>query len=184
MSVELKQFEEKMKKSVENLANDYTTIRAGRANPHVLDKSTVDYYGTPSNLQSVANISVAEARTLVIQPWEASLVKEIEKAILVSDLGLTPNNDGKVIRLSFPELTEERRKELVKDVKKKGEDSKIAIRNIRRDANDLAKKQQKANEISEDEQKDAETSIQKMTDEYVSKIDKMIDEKSKEIMTV
>lgn len=173
-----------MKKSVENLANDYTTIRAGRANPHVLDKITVDYYGTPSNLQSVANISVAEARTLVIQPWEASLVKEIEKAILVSDLGLTPNNDGKVIRLSFPELTEERRKELVKDVKKKGEDSKIAIRNIRRDANDLAKKQQKANEISEDEQKDAETSIQKMTDEYVSKIDKMIDEKSKEIMTV
>ena len=184
MSVELKQFEDKMKKTVENLANDYTTIRAGRANPHVLDKITVDYYGTPSNLQSVANISVADARTLVIQPWEASLVKEIEKAILVSDLGLTPNNDGKVIRLSFPELTEERRKELVKDVKKKGEDSKIAIRNIRRDANDLAKKQQKANEISEDEQKDAETSIQKMTDEYVSKIDKMIDEKSKEIMTV
>lgn len=184
MSVELKQFEDKMKKTVENLANDYTTIRAGRANPHVLDKITVDYYGTPSNLQSVANISVAEARTLVIQPWEASLVKEIEKAILVSDLGLTPNNDGKVIRLSFPELTEERRKELVKDVKKKGEDSKIAIRNIRRDANDLAKKQQKANEISEDEQKDAETSIQKMTDEYVSRIDKMIDEKSKEIMTV
>lgn len=184
MSVELKQFEDKMKKTVENLANDYTTIRAGRANPHVLDKITVDYYGTPSNLQSVANISVAEARTLVIQPWEASLVKEIEKAILVSDLGLTPNNDGKVIRLSFPELTEERRKELVKDVKKKGEESKIAIRNIRRDANDLAKKQQKANEISEDEQKDAETSIQKMTDEYVSRIDKMIDEKSKEIMTV
>ena len=184
MSVELKQFEDKMNKTVENLANDYTTIRAGRANPHVLDKITVDYYGTPSNLQSVANISVAEARTLVIQPWEASLVKEIEKAILVSDLGLTPNNDGKVIRLSFPDLTEERRKELVKDVKKQGEDSKIAIRNIRRDANDLAKKQQKANEISEDEQKDAETSIQKMTDEYVSKIDKMIDEKSKEIMTV
>ena len=184
MSVELKQFEDKMNKTVENLANDYTTIRAGRANPHVLDKITVDYYGTPSNLQSVANISVSEARTLVIQPWEASLVKEIEKAILLSDLGLTPNNDGKVIRLSFPELTEERRKELVKDVKKKGEDSKIAIRNIRRDANDLAKKQQKANEISEDEQKDAETSIQKMTDEYVSKIDKMIDEKSKEIMTV
>ena len=184
MSVELKQFEDKMNKTVENLANDYTTIRAGRANPHVLDKITVDYYGTPSNLQSVANISVAEARTLVIQPWEASLVKEIEKAILVSDIGLTPNNDGKVIRLSFPELTEERRKELVKDVKKKGEDSKVAIRNIRRDANDMAKKQQKANEISEDEQKDAETSIQKMTDEYVSKIDSMIDDKSKEIMTV
>ena len=184
MSVELKQFEDKMKKTVENLASDYTTIRAGRANPHVLDKITVDYYGAPSNLQSVANISVSEARTLVIQPWEPGLIKEIEKAILVSDLGLTPNNDGKVIRLSFPELTEERRKELVKDVKKKGEDSKIAVRNIRRDANDMVKKQQKANEISEDEQKDAETSIQKMTDEYVSKIENMVDEKSKEIMTV
>ena len=175
---------DKMNKTVENLASDYTTIRAGRANPHILDKITVDYYGTPSNLQSVANISVSEARTLLIQPWEPSLIKEIEKAILVSDIGLTPNNDGKVIRLSFPELTEERRKELVKDVKKKGEDSKVAIRNIRRDANDMAKKQQKANEISEDEQKDAETSIQKMTDEYVSKIDSMIDDKSKEIMTV
>ena len=184
MSGELKQFEDKMNKTVENLASDYTTIRAGRANPHILDKITVDYYGTPSNLQSVANISVSEARTLLIQPWEPSLIKEIEKAILVSDIGLTPNNDGKVIRLSFPELTEERRKELVKDVKKKGEDSKVAIRNIRRDANDMAKKQQKANEISEDEQKDAETSIQKMTDEYVSKIDSMIDDKSKEIMTV
>lgn len=119
MSVELKEFEDKMKKSVENLANDYTTIRAGRANPHVLDKITVDYYGAPSNLQSVANISVSEARTLVIQPWEPSLIKDIEKAILVSDLGLTPNNDGRVIRLTFPELTEDRRKELVKDVKKK-----------------------------------------------------------------
>lgn len=184
MSIELSQFEDKMKKSVENLANEYTTIRAGRANPHILDKITVDYYGTPSTLQTVANISVSEARTLIIQPWEASLIKDIEKAILASDLGLTPNNDGKVIRLSFPELTEERRKELVKEVKKKGEDSKVAVRNIRRDANDMAKKQQKANEISEDELKDAETSIQKMTDEYVNKIDGMIDDKSKEIMTV
>ncbi len=184
MSVELKEFEDKMKKSVENLANDYTTIRAGRANPHVLDKITVDYYGAPSNLQSVANISVSEARTLVIQPWEPSLIKDIEKAILVSDLGLTPNNDGRVIRLTFPELTEDRRKELVKDVKKKGEECKVAIRNIRRDANDMAKKQQKANEISEDEQKDAEDDIQKMTDGYVNKVDKMIDDKSKEIMTV
>lgn len=184
MSIELSQFEDKMKKSIENLANEYTTIRAGRANPHILDKITVDYYGTPSSLQTVANISVSEARTLIIQPWEASLIKDIEKAILTSDLGLTPNNDGKVIRLSFPELTEERRKELVKDVKKKGEDTKVAVRNIRRDANDMAKKQQKANEISEDELKDAETSIQKMTDEYVSKIDSMIDDKSKEIMTV
>lgn len=184
MSVELKEFEDKMKKSVANLANDYTTIRAGRANPHVLDKITVDYYGAPSNLQSVANISVSEARTLVIQPWEPGLIKEIEKAILVSDLGLTPNNDGRVIRLTFPELTEERRKELVKDVKKKGEECKVVIRNIRRDANDVSKKQLKANEISEDEQKDAEDDIQKMTDEYVKKIDKMIDDKSKEIMTV
>ncbi len=184
MGIELNQFEDKMKKSIDALANDYTTIRAGRANPHVLDKIMVDYYGTPSNIQSVANVSVSEARTLVIQPWEASLIKEIEKAILVSDLGLTPNNDGKVIRLTFPELTEERRKELAKDIKKKGEDSKVAVRNIRRDANDFVKKQQKANEISEDEQKDAETKIQKLTDDYVSKIDKMIEEKSKEIMTV
>lgn len=184
MSVELKEFEDRMNKSVENLASDYTTIRAGRANPHVLDKITVDYYGAPSSLQSVANISVSEARTIVIQPWEPSLIKEIEKAILVSDLGLTPNNDGRAIRLVFPELTEERRKELVKDVKKKGEECKVAVRNIRRDANDMAKKQQKANEISEDEHKDAEADIQKMTDEYINKIDKMIEGKSKEIMTV
>ena len=143
MSVSLGQFEEKMNKSIESLANEYTTIRAGRANPHVLDRISVDYYGQPTNLQSVANISVSEARTLVIQPWETSLIKEIEKAILVSDLGLTPNNDGKVIRLTFPELTEERRKDLTKDVKKKGEDAKVAIRNIRRDANDYIKKEQK-----------------------------------------
>lgn len=184
MSVELDQFKEKMTKSIDSLANEYTTIRAGRANPHVLDKITIEYYGQPTNLQSVANVSVSEARTLVIQPWEASMVKEIEKAILVSDLGLTPNNDGKVIRLTFPELTEERRKELVKDVKKKGENAKVAIRNIRRDANDMIKKQQKANEISEDEQKTAESDIQKMTDDFVAKIDQMIDDKSKEIMTV
>lgn len=184
MSIELDQYKEKMTRSVENLSNEYATIRAGRANPHILDKITVDYYGQPTNLQSVANISVSEARTLVIQPWEASMIKEIEKAILTSDLGLTPNNDGKAVRLVFPELTEDRRKELVKDVKKKGEDAKVAIRNIRRDANDAAKKQQKANEISEDEQKDAEADIQKLTDEYVGKIDKMVEAKSKEIMTV
>lgn len=184
MSIELDQYEEKMNKSVENLSNEYATIRAGRANPHILDKITVDYYGQPTNLQSVANISVSEARTLVIQPWEASMIKEIEKAIMTSDLGLTPNNDGKAVRLVFPELTEDRRKELVKDVKKKGEDAKVAIRNIRRDANDAAKKQQKANEISEDEQKDAEADIQKLTDEYVGKIDQMVEAKSKEIMTV
>lgn len=184
MSIELDQYKEKMTKSVENLSNEYATIRAGRANPHILDKITVDYYGQPTNLQSVANISVSEARTLVIQPWEASMIKEIEKAIITSDLGLTPNNDGKAVRLVFPELTEDRRKELVKDVKKKGEDAKVAIRNIRRDANDAAKKQQKANEISEDEQKDAEADIQKLTDEYVGKIDQMVEAKSKEIMTV
>ena len=184
MSVELKEYKEKMGKSIDSLASEYTSIRAGRANPHILDKVTVDYYGQPTNLQSVANISVSEARTLVIQPWEASLIKEIEKAIMVSDIGITPNNDGKAIRLSFPELTEERRKELVKDVKKKGEGAKVAIRNIRRDANDMIKKQQKANEISEDEQKDAEDEIQKMTDEFIAKIDTMVEDKSKEIMTV
>ena len=129
MSVELKEYKEKMCKSIDSLASEYTSIRAGRANPHILDKITVDYYGQPTNLQSVANISVSEARTLVIQPWEASLIKEIENAIMVSDIGITPNNDGKVIRLSVPELTEERRKELVKDVKKKGEGAKVAIRN-------------------------------------------------------
>lgn len=184
MSMELEEYQEKMNKSLDSLANEYTTIRAGRANPHVLDKISVDYYGQPANLQSVANISVSEARTLVIQPWEASMIKEIEKAILVSDLGLTPNNDGKAIRLTFPELTEERRKELVKDIKKKGENTKVAVRNIRRDANDAMKKQQKANEISEDELKTAEADVQKLTDEYIAKIDNMVDEKSKEIMTV
>lgn len=184
MSVEINQYEEKMQKSIDSLGNEYTTIRAGRANPHVLDKITVDYYGSPSNLQAVANISVSEARTLVIQPWETGLIKDIEKAILASDLGLTPNNDGKAVRLTFPELTEDRRKELAKDVKKKGDNAKVAVRNIRREANDAIKKQQKANEISEDEQKDLEDKIQKLTDQYVKKIDGMIDDKTKEIMTV
>ena len=184
MDERVQKYEQKMTKTLNGFEEELTTIRAGRANPHILDKITVDYYGQPTNLQSVANISVSEARTLVIQPWEASLIKEIEKAIMVSDIGITPNNDGKVIRLSFPELTEERRKELVKDVKKKGEGAKVAIRNIRRDANDMIKKQQKANEISEDEQKDAEDEIQKMTDEFIAKIDTMVEDKSKEIMTV
>ena len=184
MSVELKQYEEKMNKTLDSLSGEYTTIRAGRANPHVLDKITVDYYGTQSNLQAVANISVSEARTLVIQPWEASLIKEIEKAILTSDLGLTPNNDGKAIRLTFPELTEERRKDLVKDVRKKGENAKVAIRNIRRDANEAFKKMNKNNELTEDDQKDLETKVQKMTDKYIADIDKAIEEKTKEIMTV
>lgn len=182
--MDLNNFEEKMQKSVANLENEYTAIRAGRANPRILDRIQVDYYGTPSPLQSVANISVPEARMIQIQPWDASLIKDIEKAILSSDLGLTPANDGKMIRLVFPELTEERRKELVKDVKKKGEEAKVAIRNIRRDANDAVKKALKANEISEDEQKQTEDRIQKLTDQYVAKVDKAIEGKSNEVMTV
>ena len=180
----LTQYEEKMTKTVENLEGEYATIRAGRANPHILDKITVDYYGTPTPFQQVANVSVPEARMIQIQPWETSLLKEIEKAILTSDLGLTPTNDGKVIRLVFPELTEDRRKELVKDIKKKGENTKVAIRNIRRDANDAIKKLSKDTDMSEDEVKKNEDSIQKLTDKYVAQVDKMIDEKSKEIMTV
>lgn len=180
----LQQYEEKMDKSLDSLLNEFSSIRAGRANPHVLDKIRIDYYGQPTPLQQVANISVPEARTLMIQPWESSLIKEIEKAILCSDLGITPNNDGKAVRLNFPELTEDRRKEMSKDVKKKGESAKVAIRNIRRDANDAFKKQNKANEISEDELKDLEDKVQKLTDKYVDKVDKAVDEKCKEIMTV
>ena len=182
--MELNQYEEKMKKSLANLEEEYGAIRAGRANPRILVRIQVDYYGTPTSLQGVANISVPEARMIQIQPWDAGLIKDIEKAILASDLGLTPANDGKVIRLVFPELTEERRKELVKDVKKKGEETKVAIRNIRRDANDAVKKEAKANEISEDDQKQLEDKIQKLTDGYVKKIDQAIDAKSTEVMTV
>ena len=180
----LKQFEDKMQKSLDSMANDFMTIRAGRANPNILNKLTVDYYGTPTPLQQVANINVPEPRMIQIQPWEASLVKEIEKAILTSDLGLNPTNDGKVIRLVFPELTEERRKELAKDIKKKGENAKVAIRNIRRDANDAFKKQNKANEVSEDELKELENDTQKITDKYIAKIDGAVEEKTKEILTV
>ncbi|MCR5216207.1 MAG: ribosome recycling factor [Lachnospiraceae bacterium] len=184
MMSDLSMFEQKMEKSLEALKTDFTTIRAGRANPHILDHLRVDYYGTPSSIQQVANVSVPEARMIQIQPWEASLIKEIEKAILVSDLGLTPNNDGKVIRLIFPELTEERRKELVKDIKKKGENAKVVVRNVRRDAMDDSKKQVKAGEISEDEQKNLEVDIQKLTDKYIDLIDKAIDAKSQELLTV
>lgn len=180
----LEQYEEKMDKSLDSLLNEFASIRAGRANPHVLDKIRVDYYGQPTPLQQVANISVPEARTLMIQPWESSLIKEIEKAILCSDLGITPNNDGKSVRLNFPELTEDRRKEIAKDVKKKGENAKVAIRNVRRDANDAFKKQNKASEISEDELKDLEDKVQKLTDKYVDKVDKAVEEKTKEILTV
>ena len=180
----IKKCEEKMTKTCENLDGEFANIRAGRANPNLLNRIMVEYYGTPTPMQQVGNISVPEPRIIQINPWEKSLLKAIEKAILASDLGITPTNDGKVIRLVFPELTEERRKELVKDVKKKGENAKVAIRNIRRDANDSFKKQNKANEISEDELKTMEDKIQKMTDKYVAEIDKAIEVKSKEILTV
>lgn len=180
----LTQFEEKMGKTLHNLETEYQGIRAGRANPHILDKIKVDYYGTMTPLQQVGNISVPEPRMLMIQPWESSLIKAIEKAILNSDIGINPTNDGKAIRLVFPELTEERRKDLVKDVKKKGEQAKVAVRNIRRDANDFLKKQNKANEISEDELKDYEEDVQKMTDKFIKEVDKAIDAKSQEILTI
>ena len=179
---DIKEFENKMSKTVDALKEDYVTIRAGRANPHILDKIKVDYYGTPTSLQQVANISVPEARMIQIQPWESSLIKEIEKAILVSDLGITPNNDGKVIRLIFPELTEDRRKELAKEVKKKGDNAKVAIRNVRRDANDLFKKQNKAGEISDDELKGTEDDIQKLTDKYVGIIVQQLKKKQKKFL--
>ena len=184
MDSRLAVFEEKMGKSLANLEEEFAGIRAGRANPHILDKLRVDYYGTPSPIQSVANVSVPEPRMIQIQPWEASMVKEIEKAIMCSDLGINPTNDGKVIRLVFPELTEERRKELAKDIKKKGENAKVAVRNIRRDAIDHLKKVGKEEDLSEDEVKDLEDTVQKLTDEYVAKVDKAVDAKSKEILTV
>lgn len=184
MDERIKVYDEKMTKTYNNLLAEFGTIRAGRANPNVLNKIKVDYYGTPTPLQQVGNITVPEPRVLQIQPWEASLVKAIEKAILTSDLGINPSNDGRIIRLIFPELTEERRKELVKDVKKKGEAAKVAVRNIRRDANENLKKMNKAGEISEDDQKDLETKVQKMTDKFIADIDKAVDEKSKEILTV
>ena len=184
MDDKLVMFEDKMGKSLANLEEEFAGIRAGRANPHVLDKLRVDYYGTPSPIQSVANVSVPEPRMIQIQPWEASMVKEIEKAILSSDLGINPTNDGKLIRLVFPELTEERRKELAKDIKKKGEGAKVAVRNIRRDAMDHFKKVGKAEDISEDEIKDLEDSVQKLTDKFIKKIDAAVDTKAKEILTV
>jgi ribosome recycling factor len=184
MDAKLEQYNTKMEKAIDNLKEDYTTIRAGRANPHLLNKLRVDYYGQSSSLQAVANISVPEARVLQIQPWESKMIKDIEKAIIASDLGLTPNNDGKVIRLVFPELTEERRKDLVKDVKKKAENAKIVVRNIRREANDAFKKMNKASEISEDEWKTLEGESQELTDSYIAQIDAIMEEKSKEILTV
>ena len=181
---ELKVYEGKMNKTLEVLLSDYAAIRAGRANPHVLDKIKVDYYGTPTPIQQVGNVSVPEARMIVIQPWEKSLLKAVEKAILTSELGINPNNDGNCIRLVFPEMTEERRKEVAKDVKKKGDAAKVAIRNIRRDANDAFKKMEKAGEMSEDDLKEATEKMQKLTDKMIEKVDKAVEEKTKEIMTV
>ena len=184
MDERLKVFEEKMEKSFQNLMEEFTSIRAGRANPHILDKLRVDYYGSPVPIQQVANVSIPEARLMQIQPWEASMVKAIEKAILTSDLGINPTKDGKMIRLVFPELTEERRKDLAKDIKKKGEAAKVAYRNIRRDANDAIKKLAKTDDLSEDEVAELEEVIQKMTDKFVVQADKAVEEKTKEILTV
>ena len=184
MNERLKPFEEKMKKTIGNLDGELSAIRAGRANPNVLNKIMVDYYGTPTPIQQVANVSVPEARMIQIQPWEKSMVREIEKAIMTSDLGINPTNDGTTVRLLFPELTEDRRKELVKDVKKKGEAAKVAVRNIRRDANDAYKKLKKEEDVSEDEIKELEDKVQKLTDKYIKDVDAAVEAKGKEIMTV
>lgn len=183
MDERITQYEAKMQKAYDNLVAEFAAIRAGRANPHILDKIKVDYYGTPTPIQQVGNISVPEARIILIQPWEKSLIKEIEKAIMTSDIGINPNNDGVAIRLVFPELTEDRRRELVKEIKKKGENNKIAIRNARRDGNDAFKKLAKS-EVSEDEIKELEDNLQKVTDNFIKDIDKLVEDKSKEILTV
>ncbi len=183
MDERIKIYDEKMTKTYNNLLSEFGSIRAGRANPHVLDRIMVDYYGSPTPIQQVGNVNVPEPRMIQIQPWESSMLKAIEKAIMTSDLGINPTNDGKVIRLVFPELTEERRKDLAKEVKKKGEAAKVAVRNIRRDANDAFKKL-KGSDVSEDTIKELEEQVQKLTDKYIKEVDKAIDEKSREIMTV
>lgn len=184
MDERLVRFEEKMQKSLEAMNKDFAAIRAGRANPKILDQIQVDYYGTPTPIQQVANVSVPEPRLIQIQPWEKAMVKEIEKAIQISDIGINPTNDGQVIRLVFPELTEERRKDIAKDVKKRGEDAKVAMRNIRRDANDHIKKLSKEDDISEDQIKDLEKEAQKLTDDFIEKIDKAVAVKTEEILKV
>jgi ribosome recycling factor len=183
MNEKVKVYSDKMNKAYDFLVEDLATVRAGRANPHVLDKIRVDYYGTPTPIQQVGNVSVPEARIIQIAPWEKNMLKEIEKAILTSDIGINPTNDGTVIRLIFPELTEERRKQLSKDIKKKGEDAKVAVRNVRRDGNEAFKKL-KGTEVSEDEISDLTDELQKITDDFVKKIDATIEAKTKEIMTV
>ena len=183
MNERLKSFNDKMQKSFDFLRDDLASIRAGRAHPHVLDKIKVDYYGTPTPVQQVGNVSIPEARIIQIAPWDKTLIKDIEKAIMASDLGITPSNDGAVIRLVFPELTEERRKQLTKDIRKKGEDAKVAVRNVRRDGNDALKKL-KGTEVSEDEIEDLNEELQKITDKFIKDIDAAVEEKNKEIMTV
>lgn len=182
--MEYNKFEEKMIKSISVFEENLSEIRAGRANPAILNKIMIDYYGTPTPINQVAGISVPEARMIVIQPWDANVLKEIEKEILKSDIGINPNNDGKVIRLTFPELNEERRKEIVKDIKKMAEDAKVAIRSIRRDAIDEAKALQKDGEMSEDELKSAEDRIQKLTDKFVEEVDRILANKEKEVMSI
>ena len=181
---EYKVYEEKMRKSIDSVAADFAAVRAGRANAAVLDRISVDYYGTPTPIQQIASIGSPDPRQLLIQPWDASAVKLIEKAILNSDLGINPQNDGKAIRLTFPQLTEERRKELVKQIRKYAEGGKVAIRNIRRDAVDYVKKAQKKGELTEDDQKKAEKDIQDLTDKHVKKIDEMCAKKEKELMEI
>ena len=183
MNEKLKEYSEKMQKSFDFLKEDLASIRAGRANPHVLDKIKVDYYGTPTPLNQVGNISVPEARIIQIAPWDKALIKDIEKALMTSELGITPSNDGAIIRLVFPELTEERRKQLAKDIRKKGEDAKVAVRNVRRDGNDALKKL-KGSDVSEDEINDLNEELQKLTDKFIKDIDAAIEEKNKENMTV
>ena len=175
---------EKMNRTINVFDEKLAEVRAGRANTAILNKIKIDYYGTPTPINQIAGISVPEARLIVIQPWDASALKEIEKAILASDIGINPNNDGKVIRLTFPELTEERRKEIVKDVRKMAEETKVAIRSIRRDGMDQAKNSQKNGEMTEDELKQAESEIQKITDKYIDEVDKMLESKEKELMSV
>lgn len=184
MDSRLTQYEEKMEKSIEALLNEFSSIRAGRANPHILDKVLVDYYGTPSPINQVGNISVVEGRCLVIAPWDASMLKVIEKQLLAENLGITPINDGKVIRLTFPALTEERRKELVKQIKKMAEDSKVAVRNIRRDAMDTLKKMKNNKELSEDEHALCEKDVDKLISETIEKIEKLCADKEKDVLSV
>ena len=184
MKLDLKPFEEKMKKAISVYEENLSTMRAGRANPNALSKINVDYYGSPTPISGVAAVSISDARTLVIQPWDASTVKDIEKAILASDLGITPQSDGKTIRLIFPQPTEDRRREMTKQIAKMGEEAKVAIRNLRRDANDKIKDQKKKSEMTEDEAKASEKSCQDITDKYIKEIDRVTEAKNKEIMEI